>query len=42
MPAMSREVPKAGFDPPIAGSDTAGEFKIVNGSETVHTYGLCF
>lgn len=38
IPAISLEVPKWGFDPPSDGSETAGEFRIVKGSETVHTW----
>jgi len=34
IPAMSREVPNVGFDPPCNVSETPGEFKMVSGSET--------
>ncbi|KAG5637689.1 hypothetical protein H0H81_003605 [Sphagnurus paluster] len=37
IPAMSLDVPKAGFEPCRAVSETAGEFKIVTGSDTVQT-----
>ncbi len=36
MPATSLLVPNPGLEPPIFESDTAREFKIVKGSETVH------
>ena len=41
IPAISLEVPKEGFDPPRTGSETAGEFSIVKGSETVQIQMIC-
>jgi len=38
IPAISREVPNLGSEPPIAISDTAGELRIVRGRETVHVF----
>jgi hypothetical protein len=38
VPAISRDVPKDGFDPWLLTSDTAGEFKMISGKETVQTY----
>ena len=35
MPAMSREVPNLGLDPPEERSEIAGELRMVSGRETV-------
>lgn len=47
-PAISREVPNLGLEPPFATLDMAGELRIVRGRETVHIFprgqhyvGLC-
>lgn len=40
MPAISREVPKVGLDPPFRPSDTEGELMTVSGNETVHTQSI--
>ena len=40
IPTMSRAVPNLGLVPPVAMSETAGELRIMSGSETVQTYGV--
>lgn len=38
IPAISLDVPNEGFDPWFPTSETAGEFRIVRGRETVQTF----
>ena len=40
-PTMSAAVPHCGFIPPSAGSETAGELRMVSGRETVQTQTIC-
>ena len=38
IPAISREVPNLGLEPPFGTPDMAGELRMVRGRETVHIF----